>query len=257
MVHDEVTLCADKTVCLRAVWKASKKIDGFAERGDVKLKKRINRFAFVVILSVMSGQGCTAVLTSDQSEMQLSSSENQSRIFLDSITIQVVPQNGRAYGVVGPLIPVIPFWYSQAKDRFWLLISLRPETSEISFDPSHVALETEQGDTRLPIGFSGPFSVQDFTQNSYLNETILDEKTLNFSFSVISISAEVLVGLMFDKKTPNPNHQFTVFLKGIKKQGQTVLVPPLKFKNVKKRHFDFLLFSPLNIHKEWIVESKL
>lgn len=59
---------------------------------------------------------------------------------------------------------------------------------------------------------------------------------------------------MFDTKTIDPHQPFTLVIDGLKKEGHPIEVPPLRFKNKRRRHFDFLLFDPLNIHKEWVAE---
>ena len=134
-------------------------------------------------------------------------------------------------------------------------MTLSPENGEISFDPKRVVLETEKGDTFLSAGFSGPLLVADAVRDkSDLDKHLLNANTLNISLSPFSISAEVFVGVMFNTKTPDPDQHFTVFLKRLKRQGVPIEVPPLKFRNEKRRLFAFLTFDPLNYHTEWEVQ---
>jgi hypothetical protein len=122
----------------------------------VVFNKRIACRTLLAFFAIASGQGCTAILTSDRSEMQLATSRNPTRLALPSVTIQVVPQNGKVIGMVGPLVPIFPFWYSEAKDKFWFLISLSPINGEISFDPRRVAIKTEQGGSFHVARYGGP-----------------------------------------------------------------------------------------------------
>lgn len=221
----------------------------------VIVNKRIVCLSWCAILATMLGQGCTIIGTSDRSEMQLSTSKNSKKLALDSVTIQIVPQNSRGFAVGGPLVPIFPIWESQTKAQFWLLMTLSPENGEISFDPKHVVLETEKGDTFLAAGFSGPLLVADAIRDkSDLDTQLLNANSLNVSLSPFSISAEVFVGVMFDTKTLDPGQPFTVVLKGLERQGLPLEVPQLKFKNERRRHFAFLTFDPLNFHAEWVVQ---
>jgi hypothetical protein len=171
------------------------------------------------------------------------------------VVIKVIPENGKIFGFVGPFIPIIPIWHSEAKNSFWLLISLLSQNGEITFDPRRVVLETERGDTFLAAGFKGPLHLADIIQNnSDPRKKLLDEKSLNISVSPFSISEEVLVGVMFETKTIDPDQHFTLVLKGIERGGHPIEVPPLKFNKERRRHFNFLLFDPLNIRKEWVVQ---
>lgn len=61
---------------------------------------------------------------------------------------------------------------------------------------------------------------------------------------------------MFDTKTLDPDQHFTVVLTGVERQGLPIEVPPLKFRNEKRRLLAFLTFAPLNIRKEWIVNEQ-
>lgn len=190
--------------------------------------------------------------------MQLSTSNNSRKLALDSVTIQIVPQNSRGFAVGGPLVPIFPIWESQAKaheSQFWLLVVLSPKNGTISFDPKRVVLETDQGDRFLAVGFSGPLLVANAIRDkSDLDKHLLNANSLNASFSPFSISAEVFVGVMFDTKTLDPDQHFTVVLKGLERQGLPIEVPSLKFKNERRRHFAFLTFDPLNYHAEWVVQ---
>ena len=214
----------------------------------------------VAILSTLLGQGCIIIGTGDRSKMQLSNSKNPTKLALDSVTIQIVPLNNRVFAVAGPLIPIFPIWesYTKAhKTQFWFLVVLSPENGEISFDPKRVVLETDQGDTFLAAGFSGPLLVVDAVRDkSDLDKQLLNANSLNVSLSPFLISAEVFVGVMFDMKTLDPDQHFTVFLKGLERQRLPIEVPPLKFRNERRRLFAFLLVDPLNIRKEWIVNEQ-
>lgn len=224
------------------------------------LNKRIVCLSCVAILATMLGQGCTIIGTSDRSKMQLSNSKNATKLALDSVTIGIVPQNNRVFAVGGPLVPIFPIWESYAKAntaQFWFLVVLSPKNGEISFDPKRVVLETDQGDTFLAAGFSGPLLVADAIRDKLdLDKHLLNTDSLNVSLSPLSISAEVFMGVMFDIKTLDPDQHFTVVLRGLERQGLPIEVPPLKFRNEKTRLFAFLTFDPLNIRKEWIVNEQ-
>jgi hypothetical protein len=226
----------------------------------VIVNKRIVCLLWIAILTTMLGQGCTIIGTSDRSEMQLPTSTNSRKLALDSVTIGIVPLNNRVFAVGGFLVPVFPIWESYAKTnkaQFWFLVVLSPENGEISFDPKRVVLETDHGDTFLAAGFSGPLLVADAIRDKLdLDKHLLNANSLNASLSPFSISAEVFVGVMFNTKTLDPDQHFTVFLKGLERQGLPIEVPSLKFKNEKRRLFAFLTFDPLNIRKEWIVNEQ-
>lgn len=212
--------------------------------------------ALATILVMMFGQGCTAILTSDQSVLQLSTSGNPRILTLDSVTIKVFPRNGKALGVAGPVVPIFPFWESEAADRFWFQIYLLPRNGEVTFDPRRIVLETERGDTFRAAGFTGPLFYADINENNSdtAGKTLLDEKSLNTSVNAVSISAEALVGVMFETRTIDPDQHFTLVITGLEKGGQPIEVPPLKFNRLRMRHLAFLLFDPLNYHAEWVVQ---
>lgn len=150
----------------------------------------------VAILSTLLGQGCTAISTSNQSILHVSTNGNLRRtLVLDSLTIKVFPRNGKALGVAGPIVPIFPFWESEAADRFWVQIYLLPRNGEVTFDPRRIVLETERGDTFFAAGFTGPLLYVDINENNSdtAGKTLLDEKSLNTSVNAVSISAEALV----------------------------------------------------------------
>lgn len=220
--------------------------------------KRITYLSCVPILAILLGQGCTIIGTSDRSKMQLASSKNSTKLALDSVTIGIVPLNNSVFALGGPLVPIFPIWESYAKAnnaQFWLLVVLSPENGEISFNPKRVALETDQGDTFLAAGFSGPLLVADAIRDKVnLDKHLLNANSLNVSLSPLPISAEVFMGVMFNTKTLDPDQHFTVVLKGLERQGLPIEVPPLKFRNEKTRFFAFLTFDPFNYRTEWIVQ---
>ena len=167
------------------------------EAAYVIVKKRIACLALAAILVVMFGVGCTTILTSDESGFQWATSGNLGRtLVLDSLTIKVFPQNGKFFGITGPLVPVFPLWYSEAKNRFWFQIYLLPKNGEVTVDPRRIVLETERGDTFRAAGFTGPLLYANINENNSdtAGKTLLDEKSLNTSVSAVSISAEALVG---------------------------------------------------------------
>lgn len=225
---------------------------------DVIFTKRMACLSCVVILSALLDQGCTIIGTSDRSELQLSTSKNSRKLALDSVTIKIVPLNNRVFAVGGPLVPIFPIWESYAKahkTRFWFLVVLSPENGEISFDPKRVVLETDQGETFPAAGFSGPLLVADAIRDKTdLDKQLLNANSLNVALRPFSISAEVFVGVMFDTKTLDPDQHFTVVLNGVERQGLPIEVPPLKFRNEKRRFFAFLTFDPLNFRAEWVVQ---
>ncbi|MDH4083220.1 MAG: hypothetical protein OEV99_06205 [Nitrospira sp.] len=134
---------------------------------------------------------------------------------------------------------------------------LSPENGEITFDPKRVLLETDQGDTFLAAGFSGPLLVADAIRDKVdLDKHLLNASSLDVSLSPLPISAEVFMAVMFDTKKLDPDQHFTVVLNGVERQGLPIEVPPLKFRNEKTRLFGFLTFDPLNIRKEWIVNEQ-
>jgi hypothetical protein len=186
--------------------------------------------------------------------MQLATSRNPTRLALPSVTIQVVPQNGKVIGMVGPLVPIFPFWYSEAKDKFWFLISLSPINGEISFDPRRVAIKTEQGGSFHVARYGGPLRAVDIQGNPDPRKELLATRSLKDPIGPFIVSDEVLISLIFEVKTFSPDDHFMFAIDGLEREGTPIEVPPLKFKNEKKRHFDFLLFDPLNFRKEWVVE---
>lgn len=176
-------------------------------------------------------------------------------LVLDSVTMNVVPQNGKAFGLAGPIIPVIPIWYSEAKTEFWVLISFLSNTGEITFDPRVVTLETEGGDTFRAAGFNGPIPVSKISlDNSTAVNEVLDGKTLNRAVTPFPISADVLVGVMFATKTIGPDQDFTLVLDGLEKEGHRIDMPTLKFSKERRRHFTFS-FLNFNFPKEWAVSE--
>jgi hypothetical protein len=216
------------------------------------------RLVPIAICTVMLGQGCTVIASSDQSVMQPRSeppSKGVNCLALDSVTIKVIPENGKHFALVGPFIPIMPIWHSAASNRFWFQISLSPNNGEITFDPSLVTLETEAGDTFFAAGFNGPLRLSDVIQNQTdTREKLLDAKSLNVSVSSFRIAVEVLVGLMFETKTINPDQHFRLVLRGLERGGDPIQVPPLEFNKERRRYFYFSLIRPLSIHSEWVVQ---
>lgn len=114
------------------------------EAAYVIVKKRIAYLALAAILAVMFGQGCTTILASDESGLQLSMNGNPQRtLALDSFTIKVFPENRKFYGVTGPVVPIYPFWSAELEHGFWFRIYVLPKNGEITVDPRRIALETE------------------------------------------------------------------------------------------------------------------
>ena len=220
--------------------------------------KRMAWLNCVVFLVFMLGQGCTVIWNSEQSVLQPLSqfpSIDPSTLVADSVVIKVAPENSKVFGFVGPVLPIIPVWHSEGSNRFWFLISLFSQNGEITFDPRRVALETEQGDIYVAMGFSGPLGLAELVRNkSDPHKKLLDEKVLNVSASPFAISTEVLIGVMFEIETIDPEQHFTLVLKGLEREGHSIEVPPLKFSKERRRHLDFLLFDPLNFHAERVIE---
>lgn len=219
------------------------------------VKKRMAWLALAAILAVMFGQGCTTILASEESALQLSANGNPQRtLALDSFTIKVFPENRKFYGLSGLVVPFYPFWSEKLKHGFWFRIYVLPKNGEITVDPRRIALETERGDTFFAAGFTGPLLYSDINKSNLDFGTILfDEKHLNPSVSQVSISAEALIGVMFETKTIDPDQHFTLIITGLESGGHPIEVPPLKFNRLSKRYVVFSLFG-LPFSREWEVQ---
>ena len=220
------------------------------------VKKRIACLALAAILAVMFGQGCTAILTSDQSVLQVSTNGSPQRtLALDSFTIKVFPENRKYYGVAGPVVPIIPLWSGEREHGFWFQIYVLPKNGEITIDPRRIALETERGDTFFAAGFTGPLPYADINKSNVdIGKILFDEKQLNVSVSQVPISEEALIGVMFETTTIDPDQHFTLIIPGLESGGHPIEVPPLKFNRLRTRHVDFSLFGPLRFQREWEVQ---
>jgi hypothetical protein len=94
----------------------------------------------------------------------------------------------------------------------------------------------------------------DIQGNPDPRKELLATRSLKDPIGPFIVSDEVLISLIFEVKTFSPDDHFMFAIDGLEREGTPIEVPPLKFKNEKKRHFDFLLFDPLNFRKEWVVE---
>lgn len=225
--------------------------------GDIRdSKKQIACLVLAAILAVIFGQGCTTILASDVSGLQLSTNGNPQRaLALDSFTIKVFPENRKFYGLTGPVVPIYPFWSEELKHGFWFRIYILPKNGEITIDLRRIALETERGETFFAAGFTGPLLYSDINKSNLDFGTILfDEKHLNPSLSQVSISAEALIGVMFETNTIDPDQHFTLIITGLESGGHQIEVPPLKFDRLRTRHVAFSLFGPLRFQTEWEVQ---
>ena len=105
-----------------------------------------------------------------------------------------------------------------------------PKNGEVTVDPRRIALEAERGDTFFAAGFTGPLLYSDINKSNVdIGETLFDEKHLNASVSQVSISAEALIGVMFETNTIDPDQHFTLIITGLESGGHPIEVPPLKF----------------------------
>jgi len=174
---------------------------------------------------------------------------------LDSVTIKVYPVNRKIFGFFGPLLPVIPVWHSPSTSRFWIILSILATNGEIWFNPGHVLLQIEQGGTYPAAGYTGPMSFSEWSK-LYPVETFLDAKSFNASLNPFPVEKEeVVIGLMFDIKPLAPDQRFSMTIDGFERIGYpNVGVPMLSFKKQTRKHFDFVIFDPLSVHKEWIVD---
>lgn len=218
--------------------------------------KRIGCLSLAIFFSAILGQGCTLIWSEDRSVLRsLPSMTDSVTVDLDSVTIAVLPKNHKFFAFIGPLVPVIPIWHSEAESRFWFLLQLSPKIGEITFHPNSIALATDQGDTIHLAGMSGPVLISGFRNYPLFYDKSLAIKGLNDSVIPMTISEKVIVGLMFDTETLGPDRHFTLVLTGLERQEHPIEVPPLKFKKSLKMGFDFGLFDPLNFRKEWVVEQ--
>lgn len=209
--------------------------------------------SLVTFVITTLGQGCTFIWNDDRSVMKSPFAADSVTFTLDSVEIKVLPQNGKLWGIAGPIVPLIPVWHSEDRNRFWFLISVLPKIGTVSFHPRRVTLQMDQGNTYSSAGFTGPLSVSDIHSDSDL-ERLLDEKGLNVSDNRFSASEEVIIGLMFDISTLASDQPFTIMLAGLQKAEQIIEIPPLRFHRQQRRHLDFILFDPLSVRKEWVVQ---
>ncbi len=225
-------------------------------KAHIKVQTRVGCLTLAAILAVMFGQGCTTILASDESGFQSARNGNPQRtLALDSVTIKVFPENMKFYGVTGPVVPFYPFWSGELGHGFWFRIYVLPKNGEITVDPRRIALETERGDTFFAAGFTGPLLSSDINKSNVdIGKTLFDEKHLNSSVSQVSISAEALIGVMFETNTIDPDQNFTLIITGLESGGHPIEVPPLKFNRLRRRMVAFSFFGPLRFQTEWEVQ---
>lgn len=185
--------------------------------------------------------------------MELPLGKDSNTVVLDATSVTVSPQNSKFFGFVGPFIPIIPFWASNAKTNFWFVISLLPQNGSIAFDPMKAALDAGQGNKLLAKGFTGPIKLEHIGSETWTD--IVNPAYANASVGPLLVSSEVFFGVAFDVATISPDQRFTLLLEGLEGEDGPIDVPRLVFKMEKIRHFVFLTFDPLNVRKQWVVSD--
>ena len=148
--------------------------------------------------------------------------------------------NVRSFGLVGLIVPFIPFWNSgEDKNEFTIVLTFLPESAnDLSFAPQQVVLETEQG-VLMPAGiFRGDFITDDPQLFIRGNKKQAGPVLLN---------RELRIWLTFPVKPIPPGDRFSVVLNGLSRSGLPIEALRLEFQ--RQLSLRIIYFLPtLNIH---------
>ena len=140
---------------------------------------------------------------------------------LQELNIRLVPHNGHSFGLVGPVVPLVPLWERPSRRPFWIGILFDAQTEGITFDPNKVTLILERGHEVLPTTFTGPFSTEEKKRNEPCTE-IFESAAWKVEQVPFYVIGRMCIGVAYNIDPPTQKEKFAVVLDGIEKDRQPV-----------------------------------
>lgn len=139
-----------------------------------------------------------------------------------SMEIEGVANNLRTFGLMGVIVPFIPFWSSgEDKAGRTVYLTFSPSGQEdFALDAQKIVLVNSQGESIPPSEIKGPYN----------RENLYDRTFPKATAGSFTISKKLAVHLLFPVDLPAPDHEFTVVLKGLSRSTEPIEAPTLKFK---------------------------
>ena len=155
----------------------------------------------------------------------------------DGIVYRVIPLNYKpGVTAIGPLFPLIPIMCCRNLDRsgqsFHIALYFHPRSDEFTITPSGVTLEID-GKTFTPNAAGGPLPCA--PDESVHTRCMYKEQDL--TGSDLSKAVHIRQGsyvLAYPVMTPDPTQSFAIRIAGVRKKGQPISVPQIKFKGASR-----------------------
>ena len=189
---------------------------------------------------ILSSSGCVWVgyrsssvpILSESGELD-SDNNRYPALHLQEMNIRLVPHNGYSFGLMGPVVPVIPLWENPSPRPFWVGIFFDAQAEGITFDPNKVTLILERGHEVLPTTFTGPFSTEEKKRNDPCKE-IFESAAWKVEQVPFYVIGKMCMGVAYNIEPPTLKEKFTVVLDGIQKDRQPLLGSRIEFEEESK-----------------------
>jgi hypothetical protein len=226
------------------------------------VKFNIPIYHLIFLSSIFCCQGCTVLTYGTYSEPIVPASvakvvsgpgiESSGRPVGDTIqfrdvTLTVMPRNERmSLHIVG--ISIIPFLplpgnknlsenYASRQKRgplFVMRVTIDPQADNFTFDPMGVILSLPSGEELNPSAFWWPQSKRASPLVGCSPFLYFDKKTPGpiptaEAIDPFEIGEETCFTFVFDTAPPSPDEEFSLSVPGIKKRGQDLAIPPIRF----------------------------
>jgi hypothetical protein len=172
---------------------------------------------------IQTGCGAVGIERESTAEYPITSKEDGPGT---SFKLQGFANNPHRFGLIGIIVPFVPFWWSEGEDKheFTVKLTISPGArDDVSLDARQAILLTEVGESISPIKIHGPFNVEDIADIDDLTSPRAEGGSFN-------ISKRVEVHLVFPIQPLPPDHKFTLVLNGLSRSGQPYASTKLDFK---------------------------
>lgn len=174
-------------------------------------------------------------------------------ISLPGLDLKVVPRNEDypfiLIGFIVPIIPIPSFLFSPDRPQFEILLVLDPKGEDFALDPGSIVLQISGKPAIPPVGFKrGPGAFTSENGGILLSlgkppgvscNVDSHSNTVPIPVSPIPVLERTCFLLTFNIRSPLPEKEFTLFIDGVTKAGQSFPIPPIHFKKGWTLEFDF------------------
>jgi hypothetical protein len=127
------------------------------------------------------------------------------------VSVEGTTNNNRAFGLLGPILPFIPFWNSgENTSSLTVYLKLVPVgNGRVSIDPLQITLITKDGERLHPSEVKGPFAEKSFLERSSYPVTVSEKISVHLFFPVSRVSPDHRFNLILEFSEPHASMDLT------------------------------------------------